>query len=70
MTSRLSPLQDTDVDSGIDRNDSPLASIDTTTTPDTEISPPYSPLEPNGHFKDKRLLAKKKLAQLSQEEKV
>ena len=66
----MSGLGVVDYDSSVDPNASPLESVGTSTTPDTEISPPGSPFEPNGLFKDKRFLAKKKLARLTQEEKV
>ncbi|KAK3329720.1 glycoside hydrolase superfamily [Apodospora peruviana] len=54
----------------IDPNASPAGSIDTNTTPDTEFSPPDSPFQQAGPPKNKRLLAKKKLASLTTEEKV
>ncbi|KAL8393391.1 hypothetical protein RB595_003240 [Gaeumannomyces hyphopodioides] len=57
-----------------DPQESPLGSIDTSTTPDTEVSTPVSPYGPGGVLdgtKDKkRLLAREKLARLSLEEKV
>lgn len=54
----------------IDPNASPVGSIDTNTTPDTEFSPPDSPFQQGGPPKDKRQLAKQKLATLTIEEKV
>ncbi|KAK4217049.1 beta-glucosidase B [Rhypophila decipiens] len=54
----------------IDPNASPVGSIDTNTTPDTEFSPPDSPFQQVGPPKDKRQLAKQKLASLTIEEKV
>lgn len=69
MAARHSSLAEMDLDHGIDPNASPLESIDSSTTPDTEISPPNSPFQPNELLKDNRLSAKKKLAQLTQEEK-
>ncbi|KAM7219294.1 Glycoside hydrolase superfamily [Rhypophila decipiens] len=54
----------------IDPNGSPVGSIDTNTTPDTEFSPPDSPFQRVGPPKDKRQLAKQKLASLTIEEKV
>ncbi|KAM7192280.1 beta-glucosidase B [Rhypophila sp. PSN 637] len=54
----------------IDPNASPAHSIDTNTTPDTEFSPPDSPFQQVGPPKDKRQLAKQKLASLTIEEKV
>ncbi len=62
-------LRDVDLDSVMDPNTSPLESVDTSTTPDTEISPPDSPFHPHGLLSDKRFTARKKLAQLTQEEK-
>ncbi|KAK3693589.1 glycoside hydrolase superfamily [Podospora appendiculata] len=53
-----------------DPNASPVGSIDTNTTPDTEFSPPGSPFQQIGLPKNKRLLAQKKLATLTQEEKI
>lgn len=58
------------MDSGVDPNASPLDSVDTNTTPDTQFSPPDSPYQHSGSLKDKRVAARKKLAQLSQDEKV
>jgi len=54
----------------IDPNASPIGSIDTNTTLDTEFSPPDSPIQQFEYPKGKRLLARKKLAALTQEEKV
>lgn len=54
----------------IDPNASPVGSIDTNTTPDTEFSPPDSPFQQSGPPKDKRQIAKQKLATLTIEEKV
>ncbi|KAJ9148718.1 Beta-glucosidase [Coniochaeta hoffmannii] len=58
----------------IDPNASPAASedsMDTNTTPDTEYSPPESPFHEHQDFmKNKRMAARKKLVQLTQEEKV
>ncbi|KAM7205470.1 beta-glucosidase B [Naviculisporaceae sp. PSN 640] len=54
----------------IDPNASPVGSIDTNTTPDTEFSPPDSPFQQCGPPKDKRQIAKQKLASLTIEEKV
>ncbi|KAK4031503.1 beta-glucosidase B [Parachaetomium inaequale] len=54
----------------IDPNASPVGSIDTNTTPDTEFSPPESPIQQSGPPKDVRTLARNKLATLTQEEKV
>lgn len=46
-------------------------SMDTNSTPNTEYSPPDSPFQEHpGFMKNKRLAARKKLAQLTQEEKV
>ncbi|KAJ9132023.1 Beta-glucosidase [Pleurostoma richardsiae] len=57
------------MDHGIDPNASPLESVGPSTTPDTEISPPDSPVQQSNVLKG-RILARKKLAQLNQEEKV
>ncbi len=58
----------------IDPNASPAASVDsmdTNTTPDTEYSPPESPFHEQQDFvENKRMAARKKLGQLTQEEKV
>lgn len=54
----------------VDPNPSPVRSSSSDTTPDTELSPPCSPYHQNGDIKDKRLFARKKLLQLTQEEKV
>jgi beta-glucosidase len=59
-----------DADSDMDPNASPLESAGSTTTPDTEISPPYSPISQHAVLKDKRSIAKRKLAELTQKEKV
>jgi len=59
-----------DISNDIDPSVSPIGSIDTNTTPDTEFSPPDSPFQHLGLPKSKRLLAKKKLETLTQEEKV
>lgn len=46
-------------------------SMDINTTPDTEYSPPETPFrEHEGFMKSKRMAARKKLGQLTQEEKV
>ena len=71
MAETLSSTRDIDLGDGIDPNASPLESVGTSTTPDTEVSPPDSPYQQqNAILKNRRLLARKKLAQLSQEEKV
>lgn len=66
----MAPLPSIDID--VDA--SPAASVDsmdTNTTPDTEFSPPESPFcEHEGFMKDKIMAARKKLGQLTQEEKV
>jgi beta-glucosidase len=49
---------------------SPMESDVTNSTPNTQFSPPYSPQQKVEAVKDARLNAKKKLAQLSLEEKV
>lgn len=58
------------IDSGIDPNASPLDSVDTNTTPNTQFSPPDSPYQHNASLKETRMTARKKLAHLSQDEKV
>lgn len=54
----------------VNPNASPAGSVDTNTTPDTDISPPQSPVQKNGPSKDPRASAKTKLATLTLEEKV
>jgi beta-glucosidase len=66
----LGPVENLDLGQDIDPNASPVGSIDTNTTPDTEFSPPDSPILQNGPPKDKRALARTKLATLTTEEKV
>lgn len=61
------PVGSPDMGRDIDPSVSPL---DTNTTPDTEFSPPSSPFHEGGPPKDKRLLARTKLATLTLEEKV
>ncbi|OIW26177.1 glycoside hydrolase family 3 protein [Coniochaeta ligniaria NRRL 30616] len=62
----MAPLPSID----IDPNASPVDSMDTNTTPDTEYSPPESPFhEHKGFVENKRMAARKKLGQLTQEEK-
>ncbi|XXH03094.1 hypothetical protein Hte_009484 [Hypoxylon texense] len=55
---------------GIDPNASPFDSVDSNTTPNTEFSPPGSPIPKSCLLKDCRSLAREKLARLSLEEKV
>ncbi|KAK1755044.1 glycoside hydrolase superfamily [Echria macrotheca] len=63
-----------DIPHDIDPNvSSPMESLDTNTTPDTEFSPPDSPFQQQPDERillNKRLLARKKLENLTQEEKV
>ncbi|KAK0618070.1 glycoside hydrolase family 3 protein [Bombardia bombarda] len=59
-----------DTSPDLDPNASPVGSIDTNTTPDTEFSPPDSPFQQIALPKNKRFLARKKLATLTLEEKV
>lgn len=66
----VAPVGDVDIGRDIDPSVSPVVSIDTNTTPDTEFSPPDSPFRESAPPKDKRLLARKKLATLTLEEKV
>lgn len=56
-----------------DPNASPIGSIDSNVTPDTEFSPPDSPFRHHATLapvKEKRELARKKLSTLTLEEKV
>lgn len=55
---------------GIDPNVSPFESVDSNTTPDTEFSPPGSPIPKAATLRNSRLQARQKLAQLTLEEKV
>ncbi|KAK5658756.1 hypothetical protein OQA88_1566 [Cercophora sp. LCS_1] len=66
----FSQVGEAEVPRDFDPNPSPGSSVDTNTTPATEFSPPDSPIQPSRHLKSKRLLAKQKLASLTQEEKV
>ena len=68
--SKITTMGGIDTVHDLDLNASPVGSIDTNTTPDTEFSPPDSPFQPSGPPKDKRQLAKQKLATLTIEEKV
>lgn len=61
------------LDSDVDADTSPLGmgSAETVSTPDTEVTPPESPVQAHrSHLSSERLWAKKKLSQLTQEEKV
>lgn len=61
------------LDSDVDAYTSPLGmgSAGTVSTPDTEVTPPESPVQAHrSHLSSERLWAKKKLSQLTQEEKV
>ncbi|KAI1497186.1 glycosyl hydrolase family 3 N terminal domain-containing protein [Biscogniauxia marginata] len=62
-------IEDTQFD-GIDSSVSPLESVGSNTTPDTEFSPPDSPIPKPAVLEDSRSLARKKLATLTLEEKV
>jgi beta-glucosidase len=70
----LAPTEKVDLGQDVDPNASPVGSIDTNTTtnttPDTEFSPPESPVQRSGPPKNARTLAKNKLATLTTEEKV
>jgi beta-glucosidase len=66
----LAPTENVSLGQDIDPNASPVGSIDTNTTPDTEFSPPESPIQRSGPPKDVRTLARNKLDTLTQEEKV
>lgn len=65
--------RDMALDSDVDADTSPLGmgSAGTVSTPDTEVTPPESPVQQHrSHLSSERLWAKKKLSQLTQEEKV
>lgn len=66
----FSHIEAADMPLDIDPNASPIGSIDTNTTPDTEFSPPESPFQQFPPLKSPRLLARSKLSALTQEEKV
>jgi beta-glucosidase len=58
-------------DHDIDPNPSPMESVSTNSTPNTEFSPPCSPQQKVQQLmKDTRAAARKKLSQLTLEEKV
>lgn len=58
------------LDGDIDQNISPLESAGTCSTPDTEISSPSSPVPKTNKLERERAWARRKLAVLTQEEKV
>lgn len=58
------------LDDVVDANPSPLESCVATTTPDTDLSPPQSPVQKNAILNSYRLEAAKKLGSLTLEEKV
>jgi beta-glucosidase len=65
--------RDMALDSDVDLDASPMeiGSADALSTPDTEVTPPESPVqEHRSHLSSERLWAKKKLSQLTQDEKV
>ncbi|KAL2258633.1 hypothetical protein VTK26DRAFT_8000 [Humicola hyalothermophila] len=64
------PVGSPDVGRDITPSVSPGDNTETNTTPDTEFSPPGSPFNESRPPKDHRLLARKKLATLTLEEKV
>jgi len=68
--STLATMETPDMVYEIDPNASPTGSTDTNTTPATEFSPPNSPFQHIGLPKNKRALARKKLASLTLDEKV
>lgn len=70
MAAKVSSLRASDSDSDVDANVLALDITGSSTTPDTELSPPASPLSQTEHLKDKRLAARSKLARLTQDEKV
>lgn len=57
-------------DHEVESNMSPVGSEMTNSTPNTEFSPPYSPQQKAQILKDTRISARKKLAQLTLQEKV
>ena len=58
-------------DNEVESSMSPMGSDMTNSTPNTEFSPPYSPQQKSQTLlKDTRLSARKKLAQLTLQEKV
>lgn len=60
---------DSDVD--VDASPSGMGSAELASTPGTEVTPPESPVQGHrSHHSSERLWAQKKLAQLTQEEKV
>ncbi|KAI0601444.1 glycosyl hydrolase family 3 N terminal domain-containing protein [Biscogniauxia sp. FL1348] len=63
-------IEDPQLDDDIDPSVSPFESMGSNTTPDTEFSPPDSPISKHAVIEDSRLLARKKLAMLTLEEKV
>jgi beta-glucosidase len=65
----LSPLS-LDTGSPMDANASPFDSAGTSSTPNTEFSPPDSPIKTATLFEDKRSTARRKLKTLTQSEKV
>lgn len=67
----MANLVSIDIDPNASPSDS-VDSMDTNTTPDTEFSPPDSPFNHSKVFlsENKRLAARRKLASLTQEEKV
>lgn len=65
--------RDMALDSDVDVDASPveIGSAELASTPGTEVTPPESPVQGHrSHHSSERLWAKKKLSQLTQEEKV
>ncbi|KUI54696.1 Beta-glucosidase B [Cytospora mali] len=72
MTTTSEAARDMAPENGIDSNASPLGSVvaSFTSTPNTEISPPESPIPKQGNKTSDRMWAKSKVAELTEEEKV
>lgn len=72
MTTASEAARNMALDNGIGLSTSPLESIGatSTSTPDTDISPPGSPGPKQKALKSDRLWARNKVTQLTEEEKV
>lgn len=72
MTTTLEAAEDLALDHGIDPNSSPLGSVGAsfTSTPNTDMSPPESPVPKQRVLTDAKMWAKSKVAQLTEKEKV
>lgn len=69
LYSTMEHIDDAQYD-GIDPSVSPFESIETNTTPNTEFSPPGSPIRKTAILNDCRSQAREKLSRLTLEEKV